>query len=98
MFSKRSEQIDEDAGPGRSYRLRSRLARSNRPDKDDDHTPEQLMDRWHGELDAIGHTPASILDSDRTAAPARLSGGDGCPTGSWPNWSVGSCRRRATGR
>lgn len=71
LFSKRSDQIDEDAGPDASYRLRSRLARSNRPDKDDDHTPEQLMDRWHGELDAIGHTPTSILDSIERSAPAR---------------------------
>src|SRR3546814_7374873 len=37
----------------------------------DDHSPEQLMDRWHGELDAIGHTPASILDSIERSAPAR---------------------------
>ena len=71
LFSKRSEQIDDDAGPGASYRLRSRLARSNRPDKDDDHTPEQLMDRWHGELETLGHTPASLLDSIHAAAPAR---------------------------
>jgi conjugative relaxase-like TrwC/TraI family protein len=71
LFSKRSDQIDEDAGPDASYRLRSRLARSNRPDKDDDHSPEQLMDRWHGELDAIGHTPVSILDSIERSAPAR---------------------------
>jgi conjugative relaxase-like TrwC/TraI family protein len=71
LFSKRSDQIDEDAGPDASYRLRSRLARSNRPDKDDDHTPEQLMDRWHGELVGLGHTPASILDNIERSAPAR---------------------------
>src|SRR3546814_11571313 len=29
------------------------------------------MDRWHGELDAIGHTPTSILDSIERSAPAR---------------------------
>ena len=73
LFSKRSEQIDEDAGPDASYRLRSRLARSSRPDKDEDHSPEQLMDRWVGELHAIGHTPASILDSIERSAPARQS-------------------------
>ena len=71
QFSKRSDQIDEDAGPDASYRLRSRVARSGRPDKDDDHSPEQLMDRWHGELDAIGHTPASVLDSIERSTPAR---------------------------
>jgi conjugative relaxase-like TrwC/TraI family protein len=71
LFSKRSEQIDDDAGPNASYRLRSRLARSNRPDKDDDHTPEQLMDRWHIELAGLGLSPGHVLDCIHSAAPAR---------------------------
>src|SRR3546814_9885290 len=29
------------------------------------------MDRGHGERDAIGHTPTSILDSSERSAPAR---------------------------
>lgn len=61
-FSKRSDQIDEIAGTDASYRLRSTMARAHRPDKDD-RSPEQLMDRWHAELAAIGHTPSTILES-----------------------------------
>lgn len=68
-FSKRSDQIDEIAGTDASYRLRSTMARAHRPDKDD-RSPEQLMDRWHAELAALGHTPATILASiERTERP-----------------------------
>lgn len=69
-FSKRSEEIDDVAGAEASYRLRSTMARATRADKTDE-APEQLMDRWHAELAALGHTPASILDQVERAAPRR---------------------------
>lgn len=71
QFSKRSEGIDEAAGTGASYRLRSKMARASRPDKDDDQTPEQLMDRWHDELAELGHTPADIHQQLDAATPTR---------------------------
>jgi conjugative relaxase-like TrwC/TraI family protein len=70
LFSKRSEEIDDFVGGEASYRLRSRMARATRADKTDE-APEQLMHRWHGELAAIGHTPASILEQVRRSAPRR---------------------------
>ena len=70
LFSKRSDQIDEVAGADASYRLRSRMARSHRPPKDE-RAPEQLMERWHSELASLGHSPASILSGVRSGAPTR---------------------------
>ncbi|MDZ7676919.1 MAG: MobF family relaxase, partial [Acidimicrobiales bacterium] len=70
-FSKRSDQIDEIAGDDASYRLRSRMARAHRPDKDQ-RSPEQLMDRWHAELAALGLTPADLvarIDAHRPLRP-----------------------------
>src|SRR3546814_14663362 len=76
LFSKRSDQIADQAGPNASYRLRSRLARSITPDKDDDHTPEHHMVRGHADLQALRHTPAAIINSVHAAARARPAGGD----------------------
>jgi conjugative relaxase-like TrwC/TraI family protein len=79
-FSKRSDQIDELVGTDGSYRLRGRIARNHRPTKAD-RSPEALMDRWHAELAALGHTPASITTSierhQRLRQPAeRLTEGE----------------------
>ena len=72
MFSKRSDEIAEHlAATGRhSYRAAGIAARATRSVKR--HTgADELMERWHGELDAIGWRPerlADHLDATRGAA------------------------------